>query len=146
MIRWTERCHVDAPPAVVWAYRLDFRNLSAYNPDVSDLRQIGGTAPGAGSRYEFRVKIGPARMRSTLVVREATEPSAIVVDIASAVAATEVCRFEADGTGTRVVFDTTIHVPGGALGAFLAWPLVVPSGRRQTRRELVLMKRALEHG
>jgi len=144
VIRWTEGCRIAAPPAVVWAYRLDFGNLPAYNPDVSDLRQTAGAGPGAGSRYEFRVKIGFTRMRSRLFVREATEPSSITVDIESVVGATEVCRFEPDGAGTRVTFDTTIHVPGGALGALLAWPLVVPSGRRQTRRELVLMQRALE--
>jgi len=143
VIRWTERCRIGAPPPVVWAYRLDFRNLAAYNPDVSELRQVVGTGPGVGSRYEFRVKVGPARIRSTLVVREAIEPSSITVEIASAVAATEVCRFEPEAGGTGVTFETTVHVPGGAL-AVLAWPLVVPSGRRQTRRELALMKRALE--
>jgi len=142
--RWTEGCHIAAPPAVVWAYRLDFGNLPAYNPDVSELRQVTGVGAGVGSRYEFLVKIGLTRMRSSLLVREATEPSSITVQIESVVRATEVCRFEPEGAGTRVTFDTAIHVPGGALGALLAWPLVVPSGRRQTRRELVLMRRALE--
>jgi Polyketide cyclase / dehydrase and lipid transport len=46
-----------APPETVWAYRLDFANLPAYNPDVSGVVRVadGDSADmlGPGARYTF---------------------------------------------------------------------------------------------
>jgi Polyketide cyclase / dehydrase and lipid transport len=50
------------PAETVWGYRLDFANLSQYNPDVSDVERVcdgaadgvGGVC-GPGARYAFRL-------------------------------------------------------------------------------------------
>jgi hypothetical protein len=45
------------PAETVWAYRLDFANLPAYNPDVSGVVRVadgdGGGVHGSGARYTF---------------------------------------------------------------------------------------------
>ncbi len=56
------KAEFDVPAQVVWAYRLDFANLPAYNPDVSDVTRVhdgdasgggGGGVRGPGARYRF---------------------------------------------------------------------------------------------
>lgn len=48
------------PAETVWAYRLDFANLAAYNPDVSGVTRVAdgsgddaGGVHGPGARYTF---------------------------------------------------------------------------------------------
>ncbi len=45
-----------ATPAEIWAYRLDFRNLPAYNPDVQNLELRGRRGrDGVGATYGFEL-------------------------------------------------------------------------------------------
>jgi hypothetical protein len=141
---YTEEIRVAAPPGVAYAYRLDFSNLPDYNPKVADLRQTGGGV-GVGAAYEFRVRIaGLYRAPVRLRVVEANEPSLIVVELDALFNGVEQCRFEPDGAGTLLTFTTTIETKGGPLAPLLDRLFVIPSGRRQVRGELQLMRRALE--
>jgi hypothetical protein len=140
---YTEQIRIEAPPRVVYAYRLDFSNLPDYNPSVVDFRQTRGGL-GVGAEYEFRVRIaGFYRVPVRLVVVEADEPRLIVVALEAMFDAVERCRFEPDGDGTLLTVATAIETRGGPLAPLIDRLFAIPTGRRQVRRELQLMRRAL---
>ncbi len=77
-----------ASAETVWAYRLDFDNLPAYNPDVSGVRRVtdgSGDGPGGvhgpGARYTFSLT-SPRRpgveQPIELWIVEAVEPTLVV--------------------------------------------------------------------
>lgn len=134
---------IDAPPEVVWAYRLDYTNLPAYNPHVTGLTQLDGIdQPGVGARYGFHVDVGGGPAPCILTVREAVPYERIVNDMAAQVEASEICSFAAEGGGTRFSIAMTSHLPDGVDAAMLESARA--SGHAQLRLELDNVKRILE--
>src|ERR1700722_8401851 len=75
------------PAETVWAYRLDFANLPAYNPDVSGVTRIAdgaagdaGGVHGPGARYTFALS-DPRRPEVTrpieLWIEDAVSPTLV---------------------------------------------------------------------
>ena len=108
-----------ATPADVWAYRLDFRNLPAYNANVKNLDRVaeGGT-DGTGATYRFDL-FGPAGTFPVELEVVRTERDRIVaVEMRGALPATEVFTVDPlpdDNGGRRprssVTIDLTLRIP-----------------------------------
>lgn len=143
---------IAAPIESVFAYRLDLRNLPAYNPDVRDLRLLRGEPAAAeGSVYTFRLRLAPGIWtRAVLTVAVAERPMRLEFHIASLMEAREVCAFEpseANGTeSTKVSFDYTVKTRGGFFAPLFDMIFVNPVMRRQVEREMRLMAAQLEAG
>lgn len=142
-VRYAESIEIGVSPERVWAYRLDFDNLPAYNPDVTGFKRIdGGAGPGVGATYSFTVTTEYGTVPGTLRVVEAVRPSRIVDDMSFGLTAREVCTCEPVGGGTRITLDVTVFVPDDLDQA--GRELIERSGRKPVRTELENMKRILE--
>jgi uncharacterized protein YndB with AHSA1/START domain len=136
---------IRAPRERVFDYRLDLRNLPAYNPDVLGVRALANQPPGPGASYEFRVRIQPGlRISGTLTIVEVERPLRLTLAVQSIMNAREICTFETVAEGTRVEFRTIVDTPGGPLRWLVDKLFVLPNTRRQVLRELALMKEKLE--
>ena len=85
-----------ATPAEIWAYRLDFRNLPAYNSDVKNLERLAeGDAGGVGATYRFDLT-GPGGAFPVELEVTRTEPDRVVaIEMRGALPAAEVFTVEA---------------------------------------------------
>jgi hypothetical protein len=136
-----------ATPAEIWAYRLDFRNLPAYNSNVKNLERLAdGDADGVGATYRFDLA-GPGGAFPVELEVARTEPDRVVaIEMRGALPAAEVFTVEAldaDGNGPRssVAIALTLRIPdelpaGGDDG-------LLASGVRQLEAELDGMAAAL---
>jgi hypothetical protein len=144
-IRYSEAGMLEAPPEAVFDLRLDFTNLPAYNPNVSNLRRTdGGEDPGPGAVYEFDVTMPDmgGTIANVLTVLEAERPTRVLNQTESGpFVAIEDVRFEATGDGTQVTFDLTVRMPDDM--AAIA-ELAETSGREQVRVELEHMAEVLD--
>lgn len=140
-----EGIEIAAPPDDVYDYRLDFTNLPAYNPHVSNVRRTdAGDELGAGAEYTFDLELpgAPEPMETPLRVLDAERPSLVTLETGPGFMARETCTFDPTEAGTRVIFEQTItlegEIPEDALKA------VGDSAGEQARLELELMKKNLE--
>jgi hypothetical protein len=136
-----------ATPAEIWAYRLDFRNLPAYNPDVKNLeRVVDGDADGVGATYRFEL-VSPRGAFPVELEVTRTEPDRVVaIEMRGALPAAEVFTVEAldaDGDQPRssVTVALTLRIPD-------EYPAdsddsLLASGIRQLDDELEAMGNAL---
>lgn len=143
-VRYSASAHIDAPPEVVFSYRLDFTTLPAYNPSVTNLRQVAGDGPGKGAEYLFDLTLaeGTDPMETPIRVLEVDAPARIVIDTGPGYMARETCTFDATGEGTHCEFDTVLTFPGELDDA--SAEAVKAQGLAQVMLELDLMKKNLE--
>ncbi len=142
-VRAEESVLIAVAPDVVWAYRLDYRNLPAYNPHVTDLERLDDQRPpGPGARYRFNVDVGAGPAPCVLTVRETVPGRRIVNDMEAAISASEVCTFAPEGEGTRFSIAMSSSLPEGLDEAMVE--MATASGRAQLRLELDNVKRILE--
>ena len=143
-IRASEIAEIRAPIERVFAYRLDFTNLPAYNPNVTNLRRVdAGSEPGPGAEYLFDLTLpGIEPMESPLRVIEADAPGRIVFETGPGYMAREVCVFTGKGEATHAEFTLTLTVPGEIDDATAE--LFHANTREQAQMELDLIKKALE--
>jgi hypothetical protein len=143
--------HVDiaVPPAAVWAYRLDFSNLPAYNRDVSGVERIaagsgdGGEA-GAGARYRFQLDTARGPHPVELAVTEAVDSVRVAATMTGSMTANEVFTVGGldDDRITHATLILWLDVPDGLdTGTVQA---MLDSGRAQIRGELDRMRHNLE--
>jgi len=141
-VAYVEHGVIAADIARVYAYRLDFANLPAYNPSVSNMRQVAGDAPGVGAEYRFDLTLGGATIETPLRVVEATPHERIVIDVGPAYMARETCVLSERDAGTAIEFSTVVSFPGEIDAA--AADAVRAQGSEQVRIEIELMKKNLE--
>jgi polyketide cyclase/dehydrase/lipid transport protein len=106
-----------AAPADIWAYRLDFRNLPAYNPNVTTVEQVAeGGADGVGATYRFDLD-GPLGAFPIEIEVTRTEPDRVVaIDMRGALPAAEVFTVEplaevGGGPRSSVAVALTLRIP-----------------------------------
>jgi hypothetical protein len=143
-ISYPASAEIAAPIEVVFAYRLDFAKLPAYNPSVTNLRQVAGDGPGKGAEYVFDLTLaeGADPIESPLRVIEVDEPTRVVIESGPGFMARETCTFTATSSGTRCDFDTVLSFPGEIDAA--SADAVRAQGLAQVQLELDLMKKNLE--
>ncbi|HEY6472533.1 MAG TPA: SRPBCC family protein, partial [Acidimicrobiales bacterium] len=108
----------------VWRYRLDFMNLSSYNPDVTDVERVTegepqavGGALGAGARYTFQLA-DPGRpgtgQRIELWIVDAKEPTLVAAGMSGASDAYEEFVVDPLGAGhSEAVLSLWLTLPEG---------------------------------
>ncbi len=106
-----------AAPAEIWAYRLDFRNLSGYNPNVKNLEQLkAGGSDGVGATYRFDLE-GPGGAFPIELEVMRTEPDRVVaIEMRGAMPAAEVFTVEPQpaaesGPRSSVTVALTLRIP-----------------------------------
>jgi hypothetical protein len=150
-----ESATFSVPARDVWSYRLDFANLPDYNPDVSGVvRTLNGEGVGGvhgpGARYGFQLADSREGGRShpvELWTIAAEESSLVVAGMQSGNGSEAYEEFvvrATDGGGCEATLSLWVTLPGGlALDADHAF---ATGSRQQIRKELDLMKVALEKG
>lgn len=141
----TEAAEVAVPVERAFDYRLDFRNLPNYNPNVSNFRRVdggSGSEPGAGAEYLFDLTLGGATAESPIRVLEADRPRRIVFETGPGYMAREVCAFTPSGSGARCEFTITVSIPGEIDDQTRA--AIEATSREQLGLEMDLMKKNLE--
>jgi polyketide cyclase/dehydrase/lipid transport protein len=135
----------------VWRYRLDFMNLPAYNPDVSDIERVSegepqavGGALGAGARYTFKLA-DPRQPGATqpieLWIVDAKEPTLV----AAGMSGDAYEEFVVDPLGAghcEAVLSLWVTFPDGLDEATQA--AAVAGALAQIEKEVQLMKENLE--
>jgi hypothetical protein len=140
------------PAEAVWQYRLDFSNLPAYNPDVSNLTRTqegqpvraGGTN-GPGARYSFTMADpqDPAGQPVELWIIDAVHPTMVAAGMKGGSEAYE--EFVVLPQGEHACEATLmlwIILPDGLGDDIVA--AASASGQAQIEKEMRLMKEALE--
>ncbi len=134
-----ERAEVAGSPEDVWRYRLDFTNLPAYNPDVTDLeRTTAGGEPdglGAGAEYRFSLVTPRGSHPVTLSVTSVVAGREVSASMSGAMEAHETFVVEPPSNGgSTVVLSLSLELPPGLLEATRAG--LLEQGRIQIRGEL----------
>jgi hypothetical protein len=105
-----------ANPTEIWAYRLDFRNLPAYNSDVKNLERLAeGDAGGVGATYRFDL-VGPGGAFPVELEVIRTEPDRVVaIEMRGALPAAEVFTVKGldvdSGERSSVAIALTLRIP-----------------------------------
>ncbi|MEX2554436.1 MAG: SRPBCC family protein [Actinomycetota bacterium] len=146
-VAYAESIDIGAPPASVFAHRLDFMNLPDYMNQASGIRRTdGGTDPGPGADYAFDLTIpGMGAMEAYIKVLEVDAPHRIVFDTGSSgMGGREVSTFtELPDGGTHVEFAFSMSLPDEAAEGV---SFVEDSGRSSFRGELEGLKKFFEGG
>jgi len=143
------------PADAVWSYRLDFANVSEYNPDVSGVVRVAdadgsagsvGGVCGVGARYTFGLA-DPRRPGRTqpieLWVEQAEEPVLVAAGMSGGNDAyEEFVVTPAEGGGCSATLTLWLLLPDGLGDEVLA--AASAGGLEQISKELRLMKEILE--
>jgi hypothetical protein len=156
----------DVAADVVWAYRLDFANLPAYNPDVSGVTRVrdgdaagaddaagGGDATGgdgglcgAGARYTFTLsdpRLPGGGQPVELWTVKAEKPSLVAAGMEGGSAAYEEFVVEPRGEGACAATLTLwVTLPEGLPDDVVA--MAAEGSQTQIDKEMRLMKENLE--
>jgi hypothetical protein len=140
-------------PETVWAYRLDFANLPAYNPDVSGVTRVAdgvadavGGVHGPGARYTFGLS-DPRQPGVThpiaLWIEEAVSPTLVTAAMSGASDAYEefVVRPLDDG-GSEATLTLWVTLPDGLSDEVVA--AAAAGSLASISKELRLMQENLE--
>ena len=131
-----------------WLYRLDFSNLSAYNPATSDIQRVENGAGvggdlGVGARYEFVLSTPHGSHPVTLSITDAVEGELVAASMQSGMSATETFVVQAVDEGhCAATLTLWLELPEGLDEKTVA--ALSSSGRLQIRDELDRMKTNLE--
>jgi hypothetical protein len=143
-VTYSESVVVAADIERAFAYRLDFRNLPAYNPNVSNLRRVDGGTSLADAEYRFDLTLPGAveAVEVPLRIVDANAPKLFTYETGPGWMAKGVCAFDARGDETEITLTYTLEFEGDIDEATTA--MLESSGREQSRLELDNIKRVLE--
>ncbi len=147
----------DVPAEVVWAYRLDFANLPAYNPDVSGVTRVrdgdaadadGGGANGPGARFTFTLadpRLPGGGQTVELWTVRAVKPVLVAAGMEGGSAAYEEFVVEPHGENACAATLTLwVTLPDGLPDDVVA--MAAEGSQAQIDKEMRLMKENLERG
>ncbi len=149
------KAEFDVPAEVVWAYRLDFANLPAYNPDVSGVTRVrdgdgaggsDGGVCGPGARYRFTLadprQPGVGQPVELWTVK-AEEPGLVAAGMDGGSAAYEEFVVERRGeSACAATLTLWVTLPDGLPEDVLA--MAAEGSQAQIDKEMRLMKENLE--
>jgi len=140
-------------PVVVWQYRLDFLNLPAYNPDVTDVARVkdgdaegAGGACGPGARYTFQLA-DPRQPGQTHPIElwavDAVEPTLVTAGMSGASDAyEEFVVAPRDSGGCEATLTLWVTLPDGLSDDMVA--AAAAGSLASIEKEMRLMKENLE--
>jgi carbon monoxide dehydrogenase subunit G len=119
--RLAARTEIARPPAEVFAWVADHRNITRALDGVERWEPLGPRAEGVGARFAVRVTAAGLALDTVLVLDRWDEPRAIGWhSLSGPVRQTGGWRFTARRTGTQVDLDIAYEPPGGAFGGLVA--------------------------
>lgn len=128
---------ISASPEVVWA---DISNLGSHAEWMADVVRIefdGALRTGVGATMRVLTRVGPLRTVDVIRVIGWEPPHLMEVVHEGVVTGSGVFRLESSGDGTRFRWSEQLGMPwyfGGALGAYLAAPILARIWRGNLRR------------
>lgn len=144
-----ESQHYDASAAEVWAYRLDFGNLPAYNPAVTQVARVAdgegaGGGAGVGAVYNLTLTSREGSHDVVMTVTDVEQDAVVEADMVGVMLAHErfVVSPEAKGAGCVAVLQLWVEAPPGLDERTAA--ALVTGGRQQIRLELDGMKAQID--
>lgn len=141
------------PADVVWGYRLDFANLSEYNPDVSGVTRVRdgdpagvGAVHGPGARYAFQLvdqrQPGSSQPVELWLV-EVEQSTLVAAGMSGGHGAYEEFVVRAlDGGGCEATLTLWVTLPVGLADDVVA--AAAAGSQAQIDKEMRLMKELLE--
>ncbi len=136
----------------VWAYRLDFANLSEYNPDVSAVTRVRdgdpagvGAVLGPGARYAFQLadqRQPGASNPVELWLVEAQRPTLVAAGMSGGHGAYEEFVVRSLGGGCEATLTLWVTLPEGLPDEVIA--AAAAGSQAQIDKEMRLMKEVLE--
>jgi hypothetical protein len=130
----------------VWSELARIEDHVAWMMDATEIRFLGATRSGVGTRFECDTKVGPIRLTDVMEITEWEDSEAIGVRHDGVVSGSG--RFiltEAAGPATMVGWEEQLSFPwwlGSTVGELLAKPVFTAMWRRNLRR---LGRRIVEH-
>ena len=108
---------IESPLSVeeAFARMADGRNFAAWDPGITEAKQIAGDGPGLDAEYEFAVKLPGNDMDMVYKVIEYVEPEVVVLEsknrMLSALDKISVER-RSDGDGCTVTYSADLELTG----------------------------------
>ena len=142
MPKFEQEIVIDRPPAEVFAYLADLRNLPTWQSTLVEIRPHGDAAVGAGSRFDEVRSVAGRRVESTAEVAAYEPEREFTLRVVSGPYPATVRHVLApSGDGTRLAVQFEVQMKG-LLG--FAGGLVERQARRQAEGDLRRLKSALE--
>lgn len=111
---FTHTMDVPTPPAAVYAYVADFKNLPRWDPTVKRVEQITPGPIGSGTRYVVVLTFLGSESTMDYVTKEHRPPvRAVLTGVAANAVATDTITVEPTATGSRLTWEAEIT---------LGWP------------------------
>jgi uncharacterized membrane protein len=119
--RLTARTEIARPPAEVFAWVADHRNITRALDGVERWEPMGRCARGVGARFAVRVGAAGLALDAVLVLDRWDEPDAIGWhSLSGPVRQSGAWRFVARRPGTHVELDIAYEPPAGIIGDLVA--------------------------
>jgi len=128
---------IPAPPEVVWA---EVERIEDHPTWMADAVSVDFTSPerrGVGTRISVLTRIGPFRTTDEMAFTEWDPPRAMGVSHRGLFTGVGRFTLHDEGDGTRFAWSEQIRFPwflGGAIGAFIARPVLTRVWRGNLRR------------
>ena len=111
---FTHTMDVSKPPAAVYAYVSDFKNLPRWDPTILRVDQTTPEPVGEGTRYLVVLSFLGSETAMDYAVKEFQPPArAVLVGLAASAVATDTITIEPTPTGSRLTWQAEIA---------LSWP------------------------
>jgi carbon monoxide dehydrogenase subunit G len=141
---------VAAPPAAVWRVVEPVERHVEWMADAESIRFTTDQTRGVGTAFDCTTRVGPLRTTDRMEIVEWDAPLVMGIVHRGVVTGRGQFTLRPSGTGTRFTWSEQLTFPlwmGGAVGAFLAKPVLRAIWRRNLRRLKELVEtNALEAG
>jgi uncharacterized protein YndB with AHSA1/START domain len=139
MIR--ERIVIKRPPATVFKYVADFRNLPEFCLTSDSVQQTSGAGPSHGAKYLQVFKMPVGKMKTPVEIVEYNAPRRLVYQAYAGPKVRGSVEFKPTAEGTELLYE--LSLTAGGFFALLK-PMFSAFLAKQTRGDLLKLKALLE--
>jgi uncharacterized membrane protein len=145
-MRLNQSIVVSAPPKLTWDYIVNPDNALHFLSGVTRWEVVGEQRIGIGARYRMLIKAGSAETGGLIEVVEFTEPYDMAWSSVTGIDQRGRWRLRVTDDGrTRVELRFAYGVAGAGITGYISEHVAAPGLRRDLRRSLQQLKRAVEH-
>jgi uncharacterized protein YndB with AHSA1/START domain len=137
-----ERIIIKCPPASVFKFVADFRNLPEFCLTSDSVQQTYGAGPAHGAKYLQVFKMPIGKMKTPVEIVEYDEPRTLVYQAYAGPKVRGKVQFKPTAEGTELLYD--LWLTAGGMFALMK-PLFSMFLAKQTRGDLIKLKALLEN-